>query len=235
MTGANLMEERKILVWDLPTRVFHWLLALSFAGAYLTAESERLRDVHVVLGYGMFGLIGFRVLWGLVGTRYARFASFAFGPGRVLSYVGSLAAMRPQHYVGHNPAGGWAIFALLGLGLVAAASGLAAFNEVGGEWMEGLHEGASNTMLALVVVHVAAVLLSSVLHQENLVHSMITGFKQGEPVEGIRKRRVLVGAALLVAVLGFWGATLTGNAPDLPGIGSLAQANVERGDHRGRD
>jgi cytochrome b len=70
----------RILVWDIPTRIFHWLLAASFAGAFLTAESERYRDVHVALGYLLLALIGFRVVWGLVGTRYARFRSFAFGP-----------------------------------------------------------------------------------------------------------------------------------------------------------
>ena len=72
---------QRILVWDIPTRVFHWLLALSFAGAYLTAESERYRDIHVVLGYTLLGLIGFRLLWGFFGTRYAQFRSFLFSPG----------------------------------------------------------------------------------------------------------------------------------------------------------
>ena len=167
----------KIRVWDLPTRLFHWLLALSFAGAWLTAESERLRNVHVALGYAMLGLVAFRLLWGLVGTRYARFASFAYGPRQVLSYVKSLFTRSPQHYLGHNPAGSWAIYALLGLTLLAGATGYATYNDVGGHAMEDLHEAMANGLLALAGVHVAGVLASSLLHGENLVRSMINGYK----------------------------------------------------------
>ena len=95
----------KILVWDLPTRLFHWLLAASFAGAFLTAESERYRDVHVLLGYTVLALLAFRLLWAFAGTRYARLSSFAFGPTAVMEYLKSLLRRRPIHYTGHNPAG----------------------------------------------------------------------------------------------------------------------------------
>ena len=117
------MNREKILVWDLPTRLFHWLLAGTFAGAWLTADSERWIGVHAALGYTFAGLIAFRLIWGVVGTRYARFSSFVRGPGAVLSYLKSLLAFRPQHHLGHNPAGGWAVLALLGLGIVTAAAG----------------------------------------------------------------------------------------------------------------
>ena len=113
---------KRIMVWDLPTRAFHWLLALSFAGAFLTAESERYRDIHVMLGYTMLGLIAFRLLWGFIGTRYARFSSFLFGPSQVIEYLRSLVRLRPQHYVGHNPAGSWAIWLILLLGVASGAS-----------------------------------------------------------------------------------------------------------------
>src|SRR5574340_421185 len=113
---------QRILVWDVPTRVFHWLLVLTFAGAFLTAESERNRDSHVVLGYTLLGLIAFRLLWGFFGTRYARFRSFLFKPGEIAAYVRSLFKGRPAHYVGHNPAGSLAIWLLLGLGISAGVS-----------------------------------------------------------------------------------------------------------------
>lgn len=171
------MEKQKVLVWDIAVRAFHWLLALSFAGAFLTAESERTRDVHVVLGYAVLGLVAFRLVWGLVGTRYARFWSFAYGPGSVLSYVKSLFSESPQHHLGHNPAGSWAIYALLGLSVLAGASGYAAYNDIGGHWMEEVHEAMANSLLAVVVVHVAGVLVSSLIHRENLVLSMLTGYK----------------------------------------------------------
>lgn len=167
-----------VRVWDLPTRIFHWGFALSFAGAWLTAESERLRDVHILLGYTFGGLLAFRLVWGLIGTRYARFASFLFSPADVVRYLRSLVAGRPEHHVGHNPAGAIAIFALLGLGAATALSGYAVYQDIGGEWLEELHEGAASAMLVLVAIHLAGVFVSSLLHGENLVASMITGRKR---------------------------------------------------------
>ena len=195
---------KRILVWDLPTRVGHWLLALSFAGAFLTAESERFRDVHVMLGYTMLGLIAFRLVWGLVGTRYARFSSFLFGPAKVLEYLRSLARLKPQHYLGHNPAGSWAIWLILLLGVATGASGWAAYNDIGGEVFEDLHEGLANTMLAVIGVHIAGVLVSSLLHRENLVSAMLTGYKNGEARQGIRRPHWIVGLGVVAAVAAFW-------------------------------
>lgn len=202
---------RKILVWDLPVRVFHWLLVLSFAGAYLTAESERWRLVHVTLGYTMAGLVVFRILWGFAGTRYARFSSFVRGPQAVKRYLGSLLSRKPEHHTGHNPAGAVAIVALLLLALGVAASGWATYNEVSGDWLEEVHEAAANVMLAIVGMHVAAVILSSLLHGENLVRTMITGCKTGKPEEGIRGAWRTVGALMLAAVLGFWWVQWAGS------------------------
>jgi cytochrome b len=197
-------DERPTLVWDAPVRVFHWLMVLCFAGAYLTAESERWRLVHVTLGYTMAGLVGFRLVWGLVGTRYARFASFVRGPKAVARYLSSLVQGRPEHHVGHNPAGALAIVAMLGLTLVITSAGWAIFNDLGGEWLEEAHELAANLMLAVVGVHVAAVVLSSKLHGENLVAAMIHGRKKASPSEGARSPWRTVAALMLAAVLGFW-------------------------------
>jgi cytochrome b len=200
------MERSRILVWDLPTRLTHWLLAASFVGAFATGDSERLRDIHIILGYTMLGLVAFRLVWGLVGTRYARFSSFAFGPRSVLSYLRSLVKGTPQHHLGHNPAGSWAIYALLLLTALAGATGYAAYSGVGGRWMEELHEGAANALLAVVIVHVLGVIVSSILHRENLVGGMISGHKSGAPGDGVRHRHVLLGVALVLAVGTFWYA-----------------------------
>jgi cytochrome b len=197
---------KRIMVWDLPTRAFHWLLALSFAGAFLTAESERYRDIHVMLGYTMLGLIAFRLVWGFIGTHYARFSSFMFGPSQVIEYLRSLVRLRPQHYVGHNPAGSWAIWLILLLGVASGASGYAVYNDVGGEFFEELHEGLANTMLAVIFVHIAGVAVSSLLHRENLVKAMITGYKNGEPLQGIRRPYWLLGFGVIAGVIGFWAA-----------------------------
>jgi cytochrome b len=171
-------EVKPIRVWDLPTRLFHWSLVASFAIAFLTAESEKLRDIHVVAGYTLAGLIVFRLLWGFVGGGYSRFAEFLPTPHKLVGYIKSLLNGTPQHYVGHNPAGAVAIFLLLGFGMVAAASGWAAYEDIGGNFMEELHEGASNGMMAIVAIHIAGVIVSSWLHQENLVLAMITGWKK---------------------------------------------------------
>jgi cytochrome b len=197
---------KRILVWDVPTRVFHWLLALSFIGAYVTAESERYRDIHVVLGYTLLGLIAFRLLWGFFGTRYAQFRSFLFRPGVIAAYFFSLLKGKPVHYVGHNPLGSVAIWLLLGLGIATGITGVLIFQDVGGDALEELHELVSNTMLAVVLIHIAGVLLSSVLHRENLVRSMITGFKTAEPDQAISRTYRWLGAIILAAVVAFWAA-----------------------------
>lgn len=198
------MAQKSILVWDLPTRVFHWLLAVSFVGAFATGDSERWRDIHIMLGYTMLILIAFRLIWGVIGSRYARFTAFAFGPGRVATYLRSLLSAKPEHHVGHNPAGSWAIYLLLGLALTAGITGYAVHNELGGEWLEEFHESAATAMLAVVLVHIAGVIASSLRHGENLVAGMITGRKIGDIVEGIRKPHRIVAVVLLAVVSGFW-------------------------------
>lgn len=182
MTTSN---DKRVLVWDAPVRVMHWLLVASFAGAWLTAESERWRLAHVTLGYTMAALLGLRIVWGFVGTRHARFADFVRGPSAAWRYVVALLQGRPEHHAGHNPAGALAIVALLvGIG-VTAASGWATYNDVGGEWLEELHEGAATLLLAVVVVHVVGVVVGSLAHRENLVAAMFTGRKKAAPHEAI--------------------------------------------------
>ena len=209
---VDVVPARKVLVWDAPVRVFHWLMVLSFAGAYLTAESERWRLLHVTLGYTMAGLLAFRLVWGLVGTRHARFASFVRGPAGVLRYLRSLVNAQPEHHIGHNPAGALAIVALLGLTGLVTAAGWATYNDLGGEWLEELHEGAANAMLAVVGVHVAGVLLGSWLHHDNLVGAMLSGRKLGLPQDAVRSAWRSVAVLMLAAVLGFW-ALQWQNAP----------------------
>jgi cytochrome b len=217
---------QRTLVWDLPTRAVHWLLALSFAGAYLTADSERMRDVHMLLGYTAFGLVVFRLLWGIFGTRYARFTSLPLSPAAVIGYLKSLLTLSPRHYFGHNPAGSWAIVGMLLLVLVLGATGWAQAVEIGPGWLEDLHEGIANAMLALVVVHVAAVVLSSALHRENLPRAMITGYKPGDGPAAAGTRWVV--ALLLAGAIGaFWAGAIP--APGIAPGRSLVQAAAQQG------
>jgi cytochrome b len=197
----NAAATRRILVWDWPTRIGHWLLAGSFAVAWLTAESEAWRNVHVASGYLFGAVIAFRLIWGCVGTRYARFSEFVKSPRAAWRYVTSLLGPRPQHTVGHNPAGGWAIVALLVLGATSVLSGWLTFNEVGGELFEDLHEGASNAALAVVGIHLIGVATGSLIHRENLIGSMFSGLKRGAANAAIAGARAWAGLLLLVWVV----------------------------------
>ena len=219
----------RILVWDLPLRVFHWALAVSILGAFLTADSERLRDVHVTLGYTALGLVAFRVVWGFVGTRHARFAALWHGPRALRRYVLSLLRGRPERHVGHNPPGALAIPALLGLVVATALSGWALFAELGGEWLEEAHEALAFSLLALIGVHVVGVVATSVLHRENLVLSMLTGRKRGEPGEGIARPRRGLALLLVVAIAGFWLSMLVDRARSVAPDGDATRVVDARG------
>jgi cytochrome b len=104
-------ETRQVRVWDPLVRLFHWSLVVSFIVAYFTGEEESL--VHVYAGYFIIGLLVFRIVWGFIGARHARFSDFLYSPRRTLGYLKRLLAGQPEHYTGHNPAGGWMIVALL--------------------------------------------------------------------------------------------------------------------------
>lgn len=197
-------QKNQTLVWDVPVRVFHWLMVVSFAGAYLTAESERWRLIHVTLGYTMGGLVAFRIVWGFVGSRYALFSNFVRGANSVKFYLKSLRTNHPEHHVGHNPAGAVAIVLLLLFTMVIVASGFVIYNDMGGHFFEELHELSANLMLLIIVIHVAGVFVSSWLHRENLVRAMVTGKKATPPNQGIHSSRWFIALLLLSLVVSFW-------------------------------
>ncbi|MGE5669587.1 MAG: cytochrome b/b6 domain-containing protein [Betaproteobacteria bacterium] len=207
------MEKIRILVWDLPVRVFHWLLAISFAGAYVTSGYDHLRYVHVTFGYTVAVLITFRLVWAIIGTRYARLSSFSYGPQAVRDYLGSLRTRSPRHYVGHNPAGSWAIYAIVALGLFTAGTGYARYNHLVGKWIGEVHEVAGNVMLGIVVAHIFGVLVSSFLHRENLAKAMLTGYKSGHPGQAIRTTRWVTAVLLAGFIAAFWSG-----AVEIPGL-----------------
>ena len=193
-------DRERVLIWDWPVRIGHWLLVGAFALAWITGESEEWRLVHAFAGGTVIGVVLFRLLWGIAGTRHARFASFVRGPGAVLGYVFGLLRGDESRYAGHNAAGGWAIVALLGLGLMSGVSGWLVYQDLGGEWLEELHEALASGMLAVAVLHVAGVVVSSLAHRENLVRSMFTGYKHGRPDEAIVGAQPLAVIFLLVWV-----------------------------------
>ena len=214
---------KEIRVWDPLVRIFHWSLVLAFTIGFLTGDEKN--TTHIYAGYVVLGLISFRIVWGLIGTRHALFSDFIYSPTRVLQYLRELLENKPKHYTGHNPAGGWMVILILislfvvswsGLKVYAQEEGkgplasnylnvsmisiaradsddkdddeeheyLEYYGENGEEEREGeifweeLHEGSANFMLLLIILHVLGVLISGVIHDENLVKAMITGFKK---------------------------------------------------------
>lgn len=200
----NPVSNAEVKVWDAPTRVFHWLLVLCCLGAVLTQESERWRLVHVTLGYSMAGLVMFRLVWGFMGTRYAKFSDFIKGPSAIKAYAMAARAGQPKHMVGHNPVGAIAVIAVLTLVSVLSVTGYLNYNDLAGDWTEKVHEGAANLLYLVVSLHVLGVIFSSRLHRENLVRAMVTGKKLAAPSAAIAKTYPLVAGLLLLAVLAFW-------------------------------
>ncbi len=176
-TDTSVAEE-EIRVWDPLVRLFHWSLVAGIAIAWLTADE--LEKVHEWTGYFVAALVGIRIVWGFVGTRHARFSQFVKGPREVLGYMGRIARGRAERHIGHNPAGGAMIIALLAAIIVVSATGwmmtLDAFWGV--DWVEEAHEISANLILLLVALHVAGVIHASISHGENLVRAMITGRKR---------------------------------------------------------
>ena len=206
---------RRILVWDVPTRVFHWLQVLSFGGAYLTAFSERLRNYHVALGYILLGLLVFRLLWGFVGTHYARFSSFLFNPREIAAYLLAMVKRKPAHYLGHNPAGSVSVWLLLALGMFICVTGVMALQDDASDLVVDMHGISTDIMLGVIALHLVGVLMSSILNRENLVRSMFTGLKRvpgqksfvsAESDEGVRHSYSWLGVLMVAAVIIFWFA-----------------------------
>ncbi len=166
-------------VWDRFVRLFHWSLAGTVLLAFLTDEQ---RWLHEAAGYAVLVLVMARVVWGFVGTRNARFGSFVTGPRTVLHYLSRLRSGRAPRHLGHNPAGGAMIIALLVLLVVVAGSGWMSETDAwfGVPWVDHLHHLSAHLLLVLIGLHVAGVIASSWLHRENLVVAMITGCKPAD-------------------------------------------------------
>lgn len=186
------VRRETIKVWDPLVRIFHWSLAAFFLIAYVTEDD--LLSVHVYAGYAVAGLVAFRLIWGLIGTRHARFTDFVAGPRAIKRYLGQLLTARAPRFIGHNPAGAAMIIALLlAVGLTAftgmaliAGDGVGplagtVFASLSGDSLEDVHEFLANLTLLLVILHVAGAVVSSFLHRENLVRAMITGRKVLHP------------------------------------------------------
>lgn len=168
-----------VKVWDPFVRAFHWLLVGGILANYFELVRAG-RFAHQVIGYGVLVLVAARLLWGFVGSRHARFADFVRRPSAAWSHLRAAAAHRDRRYVGHNPAGGLMVLALLGAILAVGATGWLSRTDwfFSVKWMETLHGLLANALFGLACLHVLGVLHGSWRHRENLVLSMLTGRKR---------------------------------------------------------
>ena len=227
---------------DAPTRMFHALFALSFLGAYLTAEGERWRALHVTLGYTFAGLLLARVLYGLFGPRQAGLGLLwrkllgapawlrtLVQAARAWPQTGSLQALPWRQ--GQNLLMALAIVLLLVLALPLTLSGYATYQEwgdiFGGELFAELHETLGNALLTLVLLHVGLVVLLSLLRRRNLAMPMLSGRVEGAGPDLVKHNRVALALALLLAVLAFGGWQWQQSPGGL--LPSAASATSERG------
>lgn len=187
-----MQSNKPVKVWDLPIRIFHWLLVAGFFIAYLTGDD--LLSVHIWAGYLVFGLLVFRLIWGFTGNQYARFSQFIRRPVDSIRYVRDVVGLKARRYLGHNPAGAGMIVLLLLSLFMTSISGLAVYgaDQVAGplaglvnpeneKFWEETHEIFVNFTLLLVFIHVLGVAFESMIHHENLVKSMWNGYKN--PIE----------------------------------------------------
>lgn len=210
------MNSKRIRLWDLPTRLFHWLLAVAVAAALISAEiGGNFMDWHGRIGLLIVGLLAFRLVWGVLGSTYARFAHFFPSLTRIRSYLGG--EWRGE---GHNPLGALSVFALLGILLFQVISGVFAnddiaftgplFDLVGKDWsdiLSGWHHEIGELVLPLIGLHIAAVLFYVHVKKQNLVKPMITGWKEGEGESAKGGGWLAFVVALAIALAAVYGAS----------------------------
>lgn len=213
----------EIRIWDAPLRLFHWLLVLAVAGAFVSGEiGGNLMEWHGRVGLFILGLLVFRLIWGLMGSTHARFTSFLPTPTRLRAYLKG-----EWRGVGHNPLGALSVFALLGLLLLQAGTGLFSNDDIAfhgplarlvsdalGDKLSGLHHVLSNLLMLLVAVHLAAIAFYVRVKKDNLLRPMITGLKAvpADQAAGLEEAgggylaAFFVAAALAVGVVWFIGS-----------------------------
>lgn len=209
-------KARTVTVWDFPTRIFHWAFAVAVVIAFVSSEADGAAFwIHVYSGTILIGFVVFRAIWGVIGSRYAQFGDFVHGPQAVSDYTQRLITFRPPHSVGHNPLGGWMVMALLAVVLFAVLTGMMSredgyvgpLSHIGGGAFGEVHEGLGSFVMVLVGAHVLGVVVHGLISRENLVRSMITGFKQvpagvkAVSIKPVGMVRPLIALAMAMAVV----------------------------------
>ncbi len=236
----------KVRIWDLPTRVFHWSFATACIVAWVTGNDARYTDIHLYAGYLAFALLLFRLVWGFVGGRYARFAQFITGPGKLIEHLRHIVDRNHDHGRGHNPAGAVAVVLLLGLVLALCVTGLIVlggeegfgplaglFTIEQGDAVHQWHKVFAWIGLTVVLVHLSGVVLMGWLQRESLVVGMVTGDMEGglaeaEPNNATRVSQVMGALMVVYSVVWFFPYLLSSEEdPYLPFVDTTLVQNQE--------
>jgi cytochrome b len=241
-SAATPKPTRRVV--DAPTRMFHWLFALCFVGAYLSADGDSWRLLHVTLGYTLAGLLGFRVLYGLFGPKHARLSLMWRKLGSAPAWLKSLPQARSIAAInarqGQNLLMALGVVALLLVVLPLTLTGYATYNDwgdfLGGDWLEDLHEFFGETMLILVLAHVALIAAFSLLRRKNQAQPMLTGRVEGTGPDLAKRNHAWLAALLLIAVLAFWSWAWQQSPDGLVSVSAWSELGSDRrSDHRRDD
>ena len=210
---------KKIFVWDLPVRLFHWLLVTSIFAAWYTSDGERgLIDIHLKIGYFILGLIIFRIIWGVLGTKYAKFSQFIPNKTALINYIKDFKQTKESNSVGHNPLGGLMVIFMLMLLLSQAISGLFMnddvfttgpyFDSVDGatqKIMSFIHSNAFDVIIVFSALHIGAIFYYLFAKKINLIIPMFTGYKSNNAnkTQGIKSSKLLLALIIVLAVAVF--------------------------------
>jgi cytochrome b len=221
------MNTLRSLVYDAPTRWFHWLFAALFVTAFAIAnlaEDSRAFPLHMLAGLMLATLVVLRLIWGLIGTRHARLSGFALDPRALFSYFRGMFTGGGEKWTGHNPASSWAALIMIALASGLAITGVLMTGSGGREAYEDLHEVLANSFLVVALMHVAGVILHSLRHRDGFARSMVDGRKQDVPEgAGIASTRP-VAALLMLGLMATAGYVLWKGYE--PGAGTLTAFGV---------
>jgi cytochrome b len=216
--GSGPAYPHRICVWDLPTRLFHWLLVIFVATSFTTGMvGGNWMSYHLKSGFIILTLLIFRLIWGFWGGRYSRFASFTRGPAAVMKYAKTLLRKDAPKFLGHNPMGGWSVMAMLAALLVQAGTGLFANDDIAtqgplfgwvskatSDWLTGIHLFNKGVILFLLALHLSAVLFYLLIKHDNLIAPMITGLRPWSadaPSSVFKIWQALLTAAIAITVV----------------------------------
>ena len=248
--GVAIMNGSRALVWDLPVRLFHWLFAGGFIAAVIIAlvlgDDTPLFPFHAIIGLVLVFLVVLRVIWGFIGSRYARFGAQPYNPRALATYVGSAIIGRGKRYIGANPGSAYAALLMMLIVIGLAITGFMLGK--GNESVKDLHEILAYAMLAVVGAHLLGLIMHTLRHRDNIAASMVHGFQSGDAALGIGSPRRLAAAALIVLTIAWAGmllaqydsATQTTRLPLIAGTLQLGEAEGDEydrpySDHRARD